>query len=94
MRQSGSFVSAATILAVAAMLIWFGLRPAISTILASPASTETAEFQAGAGAGLLGADGSAAGQLSARGDAKSGRGCVEKGAARSPEKTGADRSAR
>jgi flagellar M-ring protein FliF len=64
MRQSGSFVSAATILAVAAMLIWFGLRPAISTILASPASTETAEFQAGAGAGLLGADVSATGQLS------------------------------
>ena len=65
MRQSGSFVSAATILAVAVMLIWFGLRPAISTILASSASTETAELQAGAGAGagLLGADGSAAGQL-------------------------------
>ena len=62
MRQSGSFVSAATILAVAAMLIWFGLRPAISTILASSTSTETADTQAGAGAGLLGADGSAAGQ--------------------------------
>jgi flagellar M-ring protein FliF len=63
MRQSGSFVSAATILAVAVMLIWFGLRPAISTILASSASAETAELQVGAGAGPLGADGSATGQL-------------------------------
>ena len=36
MRQAGSFVSALTILAVAGMLVWFGLRPAINTILAAP----------------------------------------------------------
>jgi flagellar M-ring protein FliF len=53
MRQSGSFVSAATILAVAMMLIWFGLRPAINTILASRA-TEIAEHAAERGSGLLG----------------------------------------
>jgi flagellar M-ring protein FliF len=55
MRQSGSFVSAATILAVAMMLIWFGLRPAINTILASRA-TETAEL-AEQGAGMHGGSG-------------------------------------
>jgi flagellar M-ring protein FliF len=53
MRQSGSFVSAATILAVAMMLIWFGLRPAINTILASRA-TGIAEHAAEQGSGLLG----------------------------------------
>jgi flagellar M-ring protein FliF len=53
MRQSGSFVSAATILAVAVMLIWFGLRPAINTILASPKSEETAQLQVEQAAGLL-----------------------------------------
>ena len=44
MRQSGSFVSALTILAVAGMLIWFGLRPAINTILAGSRSGESAQF--------------------------------------------------
>jgi flagellar M-ring protein FliF len=63
MRQSGSFVSAITILAVAGMLIWFGLRPAMNTILASTKSTETAQLQAGEGAGLLGVAGGAAGQF-------------------------------
>jgi len=63
MRQSGSFVSAATILAVAVMLIWFGLRPAINTILASRA-TETAELAAEQGAGLLGGGTGAMSQLS------------------------------
>jgi flagellar M-ring protein FliF len=63
MRQSGSFVSAITILAVAGMLIWFGLRPAMNTILASSKSTETAQLQAGEGAGLLGLAGGAAGQF-------------------------------
>lgn len=33
-RQMGSFINAATILAVAAMLVWFGLRPAVNGILA------------------------------------------------------------
>ena len=64
MRQSGSFVSALTILAVAGMLIWFGLRPAINTILAGSRSDESAQLLAGEGAGLLGGDGSATGQLS------------------------------
>jgi flagellar M-ring protein FliF len=63
MRQSGSFVSAATILAVAVMLIWFGLRPAINTILASRA-TETAELAAEQGAGLLGGGAGVMSQLS------------------------------
>jgi flagellar M-ring protein FliF len=64
MRQSGSFVSAITILAVAGMLVWFGLRPAINTILASSKSAETAQFQLADGApGMLGADGLAAPQL-------------------------------
>ena len=53
MRQSGSFVSAATILAVAVMLIWFGLRPAINTILASSKSDESAQLEAEQGVGLL-----------------------------------------
>jgi flagellar M-ring protein FliF len=61
MRQSGSFVSAITILAVAGMLIWFGLRPAMNTILASTKSTETAQLQAADAAALLAlADGTAA----------------------------------
>ncbi len=46
MRQAGSLVSAITILAVAGMLIWFGLRPAINTILVSAKSDETSQFQA------------------------------------------------
>lgn len=55
MRQSGSFVSAATILVVAVMLIWFGLRPAVNTILAS--ARESAEFAVADGASLLGSAG-------------------------------------
>jgi flagellar M-ring protein FliF len=61
MRQSGSFVSAITILAVAGMLIWFGLRPAINTILASSRSGDTAQSQLADGTGgLLGIEGAAA----------------------------------
>lgn len=56
MRQSGSFVSAFAIVAVAAMLIWFGLRPAINTILSSR-STEIAQLAAGEEAALAGAEG-------------------------------------
>jgi flagellar M-ring protein FliF len=63
MRQAGSFVSALTILAVAGMLIWFGLRPAINTILAGSKSGESAQSVAGEVAALLGGDGSAAAQL-------------------------------
>jgi len=54
MRQAGSLVSAITILAVAGMLIWFGLRPAINTILVSAKSDETSQFQAEANALLAG----------------------------------------
>jgi flagellar M-ring protein FliF len=63
MRQSGSFVSAATILAVAVMLIWFGLRPAMNTILAGSRSTQSAQFQLEQGAGFVGGEGSATAQL-------------------------------
>ena len=35
MRQSGSLVSAGTVLLVAILLIWFGLRPATKALLAS-----------------------------------------------------------
>ncbi|WPO42058.1 flagellar basal-body MS-ring/collar protein FliF [Tardiphaga sp. 42S5] len=54
MRQAGSLVSAITILAVAGMLIWFGLRPAINTILASAKTDETTQFQAETNALLSG----------------------------------------
>ena len=64
MRQLGSFVNAGTILAVAVMLIWFGLRPAMNTILASTKSAETAELQAAAdGTPLLDSDGNAIAQV-------------------------------
>ena len=63
MRQSGSFVSAFTILAVAGMLIWFGLRPAINTILASSKASENAQLLESEGAGLLGEDGAATARL-------------------------------
>jgi flagellar M-ring protein FliF len=64
MRQSGSFVSAITILAVAGMLIWFGLRPAINTILAGSRSGESAQLSAAESGGLLAGDGNATAQLS------------------------------
>jgi flagellar M-ring protein FliF len=66
MRQAGSLVSAVTILAVAGMLIWFGLRPAINTILASAKTDETSQFQAEANA-LLGSDGVAVAALAGGG---------------------------
>jgi len=36
MRQFGNIINAATILIVATLLIWFGLRPAVTAILARP----------------------------------------------------------
>jgi flagellar M-ring protein FliF len=42
-RQMGSFINAATILAVAAMLVWFGLRPAVNGILTHRAQQEQVE---------------------------------------------------
>lgn len=64
MRQAGSLVSAVTILAVAGMLIWFGLRPAINTILASAKTDETSQFQAETNALLSGSSGMATAALS------------------------------
>ncbi|HEY0331532.1 MAG TPA: flagellar basal-body MS-ring/collar protein FliF [Rhodopseudomonas sp.] len=63
MRQSGNFVSAITILAVAGMLIWFGLRPAINVVLASSKSNDGAAVLAADAAALLGGDAVAAAQL-------------------------------
>jgi flagellar M-ring protein FliF len=62
MRQTGSVVSAITILAVAGMLIWFGLRPAINSVLVSTKSNEAAQL-ASEGAGLLAGAGGAKAQL-------------------------------
>ncbi|WP_371420315.1 flagellar basal-body MS-ring/collar protein FliF [Tardiphaga sp.] len=64
MRQAGSLVSAITILAVAGMLIWFGLRPAINTILASAKTDETTQFQAETNALLSGSSTMATAALS------------------------------
>lgn len=51
LRQSGTLINAATILAVAALLIWFGLRPAVKAILTRPASEEVGSELALLGAG-------------------------------------------
>ncbi|APF38478.1 flagellar M-ring protein FliF [Chelatococcus daeguensis] len=40
-RQSGNFINAATILVVALLVIWFGLKPAVAAILARPPAEET-----------------------------------------------------
>jgi flagellar M-ring protein FliF len=45
-RQMGSFINAGTILAVAVMLVWFGLRPAVKGILTHRAEQEQAEVSA------------------------------------------------
>ena len=42
MRQSGSLISAATVLLVALLLIWFGLRPATKALLGSTKASEEA----------------------------------------------------
>ncbi|MCA1489180.1 flagellar M-ring protein FliF, partial [Bradyrhizobium sp. IC4061] len=41
--QLGSVINAITILAVASMLVWFGLRPAVNGILTHRAEQEQAE---------------------------------------------------
>jgi len=43
MRQSGTLINALTILAVAVLLIWFGLKPAIRAIVAVPAAKDENE---------------------------------------------------
>jgi flagellar M-ring protein FliF len=42
-RQMGSVINAVTILAVASMLVWFGLRPAVNSILTHRAQQEQTE---------------------------------------------------
>jgi len=42
-RQTGTIVSAGALVLVAAMLIWFGLRPLTRLLLPSPTETESAE---------------------------------------------------
>ncbi len=56
-RQSATLINAATILVVAGLLIWFGLRPALRAILAVPeaAQTEMAALEAAGAAALPGA---------------------------------------
>src|SRR4051794_40734225 len=49
-RQMGNFINALTILAVAAMLVWFGLRPAVNGILTLRAQQEQAEISEAAAA--------------------------------------------
>ncbi|MCQ0988153.1 flagellar basal-body MS-ring/collar protein FliF [Jiella marina] len=40
MRQSGTLINALTILTVAVLVIWFGLKPAVRAIIAAPAGRE------------------------------------------------------
>lgn len=70
LRQSGTLINAATILVVAALLIWFGLRPALRAILATPetAQSEVAALEA-AGNPALAAAGTAALSGAAPGEA-------------------------
>jgi flagellar M-ring protein FliF len=49
-RQMGNFINALTILAVAAMLVWFGLRPAVNGILTHRAQQQEAEISEAAAA--------------------------------------------
>jgi flagellar M-ring protein FliF len=62
LRQSGTLINAATILVVAALLIWFGLRPALRAILATPeaAQTEMAAIEGAANPALAAASAEAA----------------------------------
>ncbi|SRR5579883_112862 len=53
LRQSGSLISAAAVIAVALMLIWFGIRPATKMLLAAPAAaSHDAAFNLLPGGGL------------------------------------------
>ncbi|QFU17676.1 flagellar basal-body MS-ring/collar protein FliF [Microvirga thermotolerans] len=46
MRQFGNIINALTILIVTTLLIWFGLRPAVTAILARPEAEKTFESEA------------------------------------------------
>ena len=54
MRQSGTLINAFTILAVAVMVIWFGLKPAIRAIIQTPGQ-DTAGLEMDGGLAALGA---------------------------------------
>lgn len=56
LRQSGTLINAATILVVALLLIWFGLRPAVKAILTRPESEAAGSELALLGAGAEGGD--------------------------------------
>jgi len=43
LRQAGTLINAVTILIVAGLLIWFGLRPAVRAIVARPQVTDDTE---------------------------------------------------
>jgi flagellar M-ring protein FliF len=45
-RQSGAFLNAGAVVVVAALLIWFGFRPAIKALTAPPALLAQAAFEA------------------------------------------------
>lgn len=62
MRQSATLINAATILLVAGLLIWFGLRPAMRAILAIPAAeqAQAAALATASGAAALTAEAAAA----------------------------------
>ncbi|MFE1600200.1 flagellar basal-body MS-ring/collar protein FliF [Methylobacterium sp. ID0610] len=53
MRQSATLINAATILVVASLLIWFGLRPALRAILDVPAIEQEQTAEAAAEVALL-----------------------------------------
>ncbi|GJD64980.1 flagellar basal-body MS-ring/collar protein FliF [Methylobacterium frigidaeris] len=74
-RQSATLINAATILVVAGLLIWFGLRPALRAILAVPeaAQTEIAALEAAGAAALPAAAMAEAGALPAPGQAVPGQ---------------------
>lgn len=59
MRQFGNIINAATILIVATLLIWFGLRPAVTAILARPEIEQ--QYDAAAVAALAAPEGAVEG---------------------------------
>ena len=65
-RQTGTIVSAGAIVLVAAMLIWFGLRPVTRLLLTPPGETESAETSVAPAMALPG--GFAAAPMDAFGD--------------------------
>ena len=63
MRQSGTLINAFTILAVAVMVIWFGLKPAIRAIIQTPGNEEPLGLESDGELAGLGLDDDGPGQL-------------------------------